>query len=92
MDDFVTTLKQNIINRLQLADRRPEDIEEGDALFGTGLGLDSIDAVELVVMLEKQYGIRLTDLQEAKAAFETVGTLAKFIIDRRPGSGAAGAK
>lgn len=91
MDDFRTTLKKNIIERLQLAGVTPADVGDNEALFGSGLGLDSIDAVELVVMLEKQYGIRLTDLEEARAAFETIETLAKYILDRPSAAGTPGA-
>ena len=88
--EFVENLKKNIIDRLQLVDVLPEHIGDDDALFGTGLGLDSIDAVELVGMLEKQYGIGLTDLKEAKAAFATVGTLARYISDHRSATGSKG--
>jgi acyl carrier protein len=62
----------------------PEDIETDAPLFGEdGLGLDSIDALELIVLVEKKYGIRLADPSEGKAIFKTVGTLAEYVQQHR---------
>jgi len=60
-----------------------EQIEDEAPLFGAGLGLDSIDALELVVMLEKNYGIVIKDIEEGRPAFRSVRTLADFIEARR---------
>ncbi|HNQ72919.1 MAG TPA: phosphopantetheine-binding protein [Verrucomicrobiota bacterium] len=79
-----TELKQRIIEALNLQDLTAEQIDDEAPLFGTGLGLDSIDALELVVMLEKHYGIVIKDIEEGRPAFRSVRTLADFIEARRP--------
>ena len=76
-------LKKNIIDSLRLQDITPEQVNDDDALFGTGLGLDSIDALELVVMLERDYGIVIKDIAEGRPAFKSVRTLADFIDAKR---------
>ena len=78
-----TELKTKIIESLNLQDIAPEQIEDDAPLFGAGLGLDSIDALELVVMLEKNYGIVIKDIEEGRPAFNSVRTLADFIDTRR---------
>ncbi len=78
-----TELKTKIIESLNLQDIAPEQIEDDAPLFGAGLGLDSIDALELVVMLEKNYGIVIKDIEEGRPAFKSVRTLADFIDARR---------
>lgn len=59
------------------------DIENDEPLFGEGLGLDSIDALELIVLLEKDYGIKLTDPQQGKEIFNSINTMAAFIEENR---------
>ncbi len=81
-----TELKQNIITALNLQDLTPDKIDDDAPLFGAGLGLDSIDALELVVMLEKHYGIVIKDIEEGRPAFRSVRTLADFIEARRSSS------
>ncbi len=76
-------LKTRIIASLKLQDITPDQIEDDAPLFGTGLGLDSIDALELVVMLEKDYGIQIKDIEEGRPAFASVRTLAAFIEAKR---------
>ena len=61
----------------------PEDIDENKALFGDGLGLDSIDALELIVLLEKRYGIRLKNPSEGKEIFKNVTTIAEYVSKNR---------
>lgn len=78
-------LKAKIIESLNLQEVTPEQIDDDAPLFGTGLGLDSIDALELVVMLEKHYGIVIKDIEEGRPAFRSVRTLADFIAARRAG-------
>jgi acyl carrier protein len=84
VDELMATLKDQIVETLGLEDVTPAEIGDDDPLFVKGLGLDSIDALELVVMLEKHHGIRLTDMETSKAAFESVRTLAEFITSNRP--------
>jgi acyl carrier protein len=76
-------LKAKIIESLRLEDVTPDQIEDAAPLFNTGLGLDSIDALELVAMLEKDYGIVIKDFEEGRPAFQSVQTLAKFIEARQ---------
>ena len=77
-------LKAKIIESLKLQDITPEQIDDDAPLFGTGLGLDSLDALELVVLLEKDYGIVIKDIEEGRPAFRSVKTLAEFIAAKRP--------
>ena len=84
MEELVNTLKQEIIEALNLEEMTPEDIETDAPLFGEdGLGLDSFAALELIVLVEKKYGIRLADPSEGKAIFKTVGTLAEYVQQHR---------
>jgi len=78
-----TDLKSKIIESLNLQDLSPGQIDDDAPLFGAGLGLDSIDALELVVMLEKNYSIVIKDIEEGRPAFRSVRTLADFIAARR---------
>jgi acyl carrier protein len=81
-----TELKTRIIEALNLQDITPDQIVDDAPLFGTGLGLDSIDALELVVMLEKHYGIIIKGIEEGGPAFRSVQALADFIDARQAGS------
>jgi acyl carrier protein len=83
MATSTTELKSQIIAALNLQDVTPEKIDDEAPLFGAGLGLDSIDALELVVMLEKNYGIVIKDIEEGRPAFRSVRTLADFVDARR---------
>lgn len=76
-------LKSKIISCLKLQDITPEQIDDDAPLFGAGLGLDSIDALELVVMLEKDYGIVIKDIEQGRPAFRSVRALAEFIEAKR---------
>ena len=69
MNVSINELKTKIIASLRLEDVTPEQIVDDAPLFGTGLGLDSIDALELVAMLEKDYGIMIKDFEESRPAF-----------------------
>ena len=84
MEELIAMLKVQIVDSLGLEDVTPTEIGDNDPLFVEGLGLDSIDALELVVMVEKHHGIRLKDMETSKAAFESVRTLAEFISANRP--------
>ncbi|MBQ5452736.1 MAG: acyl carrier protein [Bacteroidales bacterium] len=83
MEELILELKQRIITALNLDELTPEDIKTDDSLFGAGLGLDSIDALELIVMIEKFYGIKLKDASEGKAIFQSVATMADYIAKNR---------
>lgn len=83
MEALKKELKENIIEVLNLEDLTIEDINDNDALFGDGLGLDSIDALELIVMLDKDYGIKLTDPSEGKEIFKSIEVLATYITENR---------
>ncbi len=72
-------LKRLIIEELKIEDIKTEEIDSDAPLFGEGLGLDSLDAVELVVILKKKYKIDLEDIEKARKAFTSVDTLAEFI-------------
>ncbi|MFL9844659.1 phosphopantetheine-binding protein [Flavobacterium rhizosphaerae] len=83
MEALKQELKEKIVSVLNFEDVKPEDIESSDALFGDGLGLDSIDALELIVMLDKDYGIKLSDPKEGKAIFQSIDTMAAYISEHR---------
>ena len=79
MEELILELKKQIIEVLNLEEMQPEDIDAEAPLFGEGLGLDSIDALELIVMMEKQYGIKLKDPKEGKEIFKSAATMAEYI-------------
>ena len=83
MDELKRQLKQQIIEVLSLEEITPEDIVDSEPLFGEGLGLDSIDALELIVLMEKNYGIRLNTPAEGKAIFASLDTMADYIAQHR---------
>lgn len=83
MEELKQELKGKIIEVLNLEDIAIADINDHDALFGDGLGLDSIDALELIVMLDKDYGIKLVDPKEGKVIFKSIDTMASYINENR---------
>ena len=83
MDNLKKELKEKIIENLNLEDITVADIDDNDVLFGDGLGLDSIDALELIVMLDKDYGIKIADPKEGKSIFESINTMEKYISENR---------
>ena len=83
MDELILELKNEIIKVLNLEGVKPEDISDDGLLFGEGLGLDSIDALELIVLLEKNYGIKLKDPAQGKEIFKSVRTMAEFVQANR---------
>lgn len=83
MKELILKLKEQIIDVLNLEDLVPEDIDKDAPLFGEGLGLDSIDALELIVLLEKAYGIKFQTPAEGKEVFKSVQVMADFIEKNR---------
>ncbi|MEO7989894.1 MAG: phosphopantetheine-binding protein [Chryseolinea sp.] len=82
-EELVTELKALIIKQLNLEEVAPESFDENTPLFGEGLGLDSIDALELVVLLDKNYGIKIQDPKAARKVFENVRTMVEYIQENR---------
>lgn len=76
-------LKQQIIDALNLEDIHVEDIADDMPLFGDGLGLDSIDALELIMLLDKQYGIKLATPKEGKEVFRSIAVMTAYIDEHR---------
>ena len=83
MDNLINELKTSIIEALNLEEVKPEDIDENASLFGEGLGLDSIDALELIVMMERNYGIKLKDPAQGKEIFKSIAVMADYIRQNR---------
>lgn len=83
MESIKKELKEQIIEALNLEDMQPEDIDDQAPLFGEGLGLDSIDALELIVLMEKNYGIKIKDPALGKEIFRSVDTMADYVAANR---------
>jgi acyl carrier protein len=83
MDNLIAELKKQIVAQLNLQDIKPEDIGDDQPLFVEGLGLDSIDALELIVLLQQQYKIKLSNADEGPKVFRTVRTMAEYITAHR---------
>ncbi len=79
MEELKEKLKTQLIEQLNLEDIETSDIESSEPLFGDGLGLDSIDALEIIVLLEKEYSIKIEDSKKGKEIFASIDTLAEFI-------------
>jgi acyl carrier protein len=79
MEQLINKLKREIIEALNLSEMTPESINENEPLFVEGLGLDSIDALELIVLLEKNYGLKLATAEEGKTVLRSVRSMAEFI-------------
>jgi len=85
--DVEKALKSALVEGLRLEGIQPEDIDDQAPLFGDeGLRLDSLDAVELVVIVEKHFGVAIADAEEARGAFASLSGLAEFILARRQSS------
>lgn len=83
MSDTKTILKEQIIEALNLQGMTPAEIEDNAPLFGEGLGLDSIDSLELMVLLERNYGIKIEDAREGRNILNSIETMANYIDANR---------
>jgi len=79
MDELILQLKNEIISVLNLEGTTPEDIADDAPLFGEGLGLDSIDALELIVLMEKNWGIKLENPNQGREIFASIKSMAAYI-------------
>jgi acyl carrier protein len=79
MQELINTLKVQIVEQLNLQNVKPEDIGDNQPLFAEGLGLDSIDALELIVLLQQKYSLKLADASEGPKVFYSVKTIAEYI-------------
>ncbi|MEO5977659.1 MAG: phosphopantetheine-binding protein [Chryseolinea sp.] len=79
VEELTQELKSELIKQLNLEEMLPPDFDENTPLFGEGLGLDSIDSLELVVLLDRNYGIKLKDPKEGRAIFYSIRTMAEYI-------------
>jgi acyl carrier protein len=85
MEELIENLKVQLIEQLNLEEVTPAEIGKDDALFGDGLGLDSIDALELIVLLDNHYDLQIPKPEDGKAIFQSVQTLADFITANKKG-------
>ena len=83
MEELILELKKQIKEVLNLVDVEIEDMDENAPLFGEGLGLDSIDALELIVLLERNYGIKLTNPAQGKEIFQSIASIADYVSKNR---------
>ncbi|ACU59361.1 acyl carrier protein [Chitinophaga sp. YR627] len=79
MENLMAALKAQIVEQLNLQEVKPEEIGDDQPLFKDGLGLDSIDALEIIVLLQQQYGIRIANPEQGPEIFYSVRTIAEFI-------------
>lgn len=84
--DLKCKLKKMIIEEMQIEDLTPDEIEDDAPLFGDGLGLDSLDAVELVVQLQIYFGVEIKNIEEGRPALQSINTLADFVRERQADS------
>ena len=77
-------LKELLVNMAGLEEIDPADIKDDEILFEEGLGLDSLDAVEIVVLLQRHFGLQVKDMKEGREIFKSIDTLSRYIYDNRP--------
>ena len=82
IEELIPAVKAGIIKQLNI-DMTPEALKDDMALFGEGLGLDSIDALELIVMMDRDFGIKIGDPKEARKIFQSVRVMAQYIQENR---------
>ncbi|MBR1633301.1 MAG: acyl carrier protein [Bacteroidales bacterium] len=82
-EQLILEVKEKVIKAVNLVDLNPEDIDAQAPIFGEGLGLDSIDALEFILLLERDYGIKLKNPAEGKQIFKSIATMADYIEKNR---------
>ena len=83
MEEIIEKLKVQIIEQLNLDDVEPQEINPDEPLFGDGLGLDSIDALELIVLLDKHYDTQIANPEDGKSILFSVRSMAEFILEQK---------
>ena len=83
MEKLTEKLKKEIVEYLNLEDLNPDDIDNDEPLFGSGVGLDSIDALELIVLLEKNYGLKIENAEEGQKVFKSINAMAAYITNNK---------
>ena len=81
--ELIQQLKEQIIAQLNLTDKKAVDIADDEPLFVEGLGLDSIDALELIVLLQQEYNIKLKNAEEGQTIFRSIATMADYILEKQ---------
>ena len=81
LEEIRKGLKELLVVNLALEDITPEEIEDDGVLFGEGLGLDSLDAVEIVVLLQRNYGLEISDEAQAREIFKSINTMAQWVYE-----------
>jgi acyl carrier protein len=83
MTELEEKLKLQIMEQLNMEDLEPDEIDVNEPLFGEAIGLDSIDSLELIVLLEKEYGIKISDARQGKEVLFSISTMAKYIEEHK---------
>ncbi len=83
LKEIRSKLKELLVNHLSLEDIKPESIKDDEVLFGEGLGLDYLDAVEIVVLLQRNFGLDVKDMNEGRKIFYSIDTLARYIYENK---------
>jgi acyl carrier protein len=81
LDKLKQQLKEMLVRDLSLEDIKPEEIKDDAMLFGEGLGLDSLDAVEIVVLLQRNFGLEIKDMEKGREIFYSINTLAQYVYE-----------
>ncbi len=76
-----TKIKELLVSHLSLQNVKPADIKDDEILFGEGLGLDSLDAVEIVVLLQRNFGLQIKDMNEGTKIFYSIDTLSRYVLE-----------
>ncbi len=79
-------VKELLVSSLSLEDINPSEIKDDEPLFGEGMGLDTLDAVEIVVQLQRNYGLEIKDMDRGKKVYQSINTLSRFICENTENS------